>query len=211
MTSGKLQDDIVNALDAAFPLPGGIERVVDRADLGYGFEEFLAVPGTKKSFALRNLVRQTEAEDKLVRLIKAARETNGNNPHLNAVWQRFDSSEQEFGRLGAEFGEAEKILFGQKPFEDVAVWLDRLAKVRRAVCRVEPQPETDPLTIRGYGSGFLVARDAVMTNFHVVQPFWDDPTAAQRVRVRFDFERAVDVPAVSAGVEVALADRWAVG
>src|SRR5262245_22503195 len=105
MTSGKLPDDIVNALDAAVPLPGGIERVVDRADLGYGFEEFLAVPGTKKSFALRNLVRQTEAEDKLVRLIKAARETNGNNPHLNAVWQRFDSSEQEFGRLGAEFGE----------------------------------------------------------------------------------------------------------
>jgi hypothetical protein len=47
-----------------------------------------------------------------------------------------------------------------------------------------------------------------MTNFHVVEDFWSNPAAASRVRVRFDFERAADGPAISAGKPIALADRW---
>jgi hypothetical protein len=204
----EIRNEIVEALLAAFPLPGRLEAAVDLADLGYSFEEFLAVPGTTKSFAVRNLVVQAAAEDQLVKLIKSARIKNSGNPKIKAVWAKLEISDQEFDRLGADFGHAEKVLFSEKPFEDVAPWLARLGEARRAVCRVEPQPESNPLKTRGYGSGFLIAPNVVMTNYHVAEDFWNNPAKAGRVRVRFDFERAADSPAVSAGNEFALASGW---
>jgi hypothetical protein len=208
MLSGEMQQDIINALLAACPLPGDMEQVVSLADLGYQFEEFLAVPGTLKSLAVRNLVVRVESDDQLIKLLKAARRKNRDNPKLKAVWRKFEPADKEFNRLGADLGAAEKVLFGQKPFQDVATWIDRLAEARHAVCRIEPQPENDPRKTTGYGSGFLVSREWIMTNFHVAEDFWSNPAAASRVRVRFDFERAADGPAVSAGKPIALADKW---
>ena len=58
------------------------------------------------------------------------------------------------------FEEAERIVLKGVKFEDVGPWIDQLATMRRAVCRIEPQPESD--TIEGYGTGFLVAPDVVI-------------------------------------------------
>ena len=45
---------------------------------------------------------------------------------------------------------------------DVRVWLDRLARIERQVCRVE-------IGGNAAGTGFLVGEDVVLTNFHVVE------------------------------------------
>lgn len=75
--------------------------------------------------------------------------------------------------------------------------------VRRAVCRIEPQPEA--VSIQGYASGFLVASDVVMTNFHVVE----NATAASpnKTEVRFDYEVDADNQ-TAAGRQCGLADQW---
>ncbi|WP_145108046.1 trypsin-like serine peptidase [Cereibacter sediminicola] len=44
---------------------------------------------------------------------------------------------------------------------DLAIWIDRLAAIRRQVCRIE-------IARRAAGTGFLVGPAAVLTNWHVV-------------------------------------------
>jgi len=78
--------------------------------------------------------------------------------------------------------------------------------MRRAVCRIEPQPQQDGTA--GYGTGYLVAPDVVMTNFHVAEPFWLDPARAKRVRLRFDYETAVNGVGTEEGREYALRTEW---
>ena len=67
--------------------------------------------------------------------------------------------------------------------------------MRRAVCRVEPQPENE--SIAEFGTGYLVAPDVVMTNFHVAEKFWDDQAKAGRVVLRFDYEKKASGVSVS--------------
>lgn len=45
---------------------------------------------------------------------------------------------------------------------DLAIWIDRLAAIRRQVCRIE-------IDRRAAGTGFLVGPSAVLTNWHVVE------------------------------------------
>ena len=78
--------------------------------------------------------------------------------------------------------------------------------MRRAVCRVEPQPETE--SIAGFGTGYLVAPDVVMTNFHVADRFWDDQAKAGRAVFRFDYEKEASGVAVKGGATFKLATAW---
>jgi hypothetical protein len=71
---------------------------------------------------------------------------------------------------------------------------------------VEPQPATE--SIGGYGTGYLVAPDVVMTNFHVAEKFWNDKTKASRVRIRFDFEKGAAGASVFDGTAFRLATAW---
>ena len=59
-----------------------------------------------------------------------------------------------------------------------------------------------------YGTGFLVAEDVIITNFHVAGPFWDDKTKAGRVVLRFGYETDSSGVEVSGGVEYKLASTW---
>ena len=58
-------------------------------------------------------------------------------------------------------------------FEDAAVWLAQLTRMRRAVCRSRATAQAE--SIEGFGTGYLVAPDVVMTNFHVAEAFSDRP------------------------------------
>lgn len=186
MKTGPSQQQVREALLDAFRKAQELEMVVSDADVGIKFAEFLAVPGTLYSAAVFNLLDWLEAQNKLVPFLQAARRANTGNPKLTAVLAKLGVIEAKYATLrpGETLGEAEKIVFKALGFEDAGVWLDDMARKRRAVCRVEPQQGS----IEGYGTGFLIAPDVLMTNDHVANAFYDNTAKAADVICRFDYE-----------------------
>jgi Trypsin-like peptidase domain/Effector-associated domain 1 len=205
MQSGELRDELREALLDAFRVPGEMKIVVDRADLGVSFANFLAADGIAYDAALFNLLQWVDAQDKMLPLMNSAGRKAPGNRKLREVSVKLADLESRFSELRpvGTFGEAERIVLKGVKFEDVGPWIDRLATMRRAVCRIEPQPETD--SIEGYGTGFLVAPDIVMTNYHVASSFWSGKERAERVRIRFDYESAVPGDSSFHGTEHELA------
>ena len=76
-------------------------------------------------------------------------------------------------------GGLEKIIRQNNSFLDVVVWLDRLNAIVKQVCRVE--------TPEGYGTGFLVGPDVLLTNYHVVESVILGKDAPDKVRLCFDY------------------------
>lgn len=209
MRSGAIRYEIIEALLAAFPDPGDMDIVVRLADIGTNFANFRTAVGTTYEQALHALIgNYADPRDQLLPLLKAARKRNPGNPELRALMGKLADLEDRFGALRPDksFGEIERIVLKGVTFEDVTVWIEKLKARRRAVCRVEPQPQAQ--TIAGYGSGFLVASDVVITNFHVARPFWDDEARARRVVFRFGYETDSAGVKVSDGVEYRLAIAW---
>ena len=60
------------------------------------------------------------------------------------------------------------------------------------------------------GTGFLVAPDLCLTNYHVVRPLIDQAADPARARLRFDYKRAADGTVVSEGMLFTLAREWLV-
>lgn len=205
MKTGPRQQQVREALKDAFRDPQLFAVVVSDADIGIKFAEFLAAPGTTYTTAMFNLLEWSEGQNKLVPLIREAQTNAHGNVKLAAVGAALDVLEAQYNAVidpttaQPTFGEAERILFTGFDFEDAANWFAEMARHRLAVCRIEPQPQSK--SILGYGTGFLIAPDVVMTNDHVAEQFYDDAAKAAKVVLRFDFETGPDGNAVSAGTE----------
>jgi hypothetical protein len=104
------------------------------------------------------LIGWAKARGRLAELILGAADENPGSAELREVAERFRFAEEEAG-------EEERIVQPMVPFANAGEWLDRMARLRRAVCRFEPQPSKQSLV--GHGTGFLVAPDVLTTNFHV--------------------------------------------
>jgi Trypsin-like peptidase domain/Effector-associated domain 1 len=206
MQSGKLRDDVRKALLDAFPNPGEMKIVVDYAEIGVQFVNFLASEGATYESGIFGLLQWVDAQDQLLPLMNAASHKNQGNPKLRQVRAKLADLESRFRALRPTetFQEAERLVLKGVKFEDVGPWIDRLGLIRKAVCRIEPQPESKSLN--GYGTGFLVAPDVVMTNYHVAKSFWLGKIPADRVRVRFDYEADVPGGPGATGIEYELAN-----
>ncbi|HTW03246.1 MAG TPA: trypsin-like peptidase domain-containing protein [Streptosporangiaceae bacterium] len=88
---------------------------------------------------------------------------------------------------------------------DPAVWHARMGYLLRQVGRVEvPLDAGGTLT----GTGFLVASDLVLTNYHVVADVRAGAARPEAVRVRFDHVVGPDELVPNQGTAIALAQRW---
>jgi len=103
--------------------------VVDRADIGVSFGNFLAADGITYDLALFNLLQWADAQDKIVPLINSAARKNPGNPRLRDVSAKLAELKSRFSELrpAATFEEAERIVLKGLKFEDVGPWIDRLA------------------------------------------------------------------------------------
>jgi hypothetical protein len=79
-----------------------------------------------------------------------------------------------------------------------------MAERELAVCRVEFPCEA------GQGTGFLVASDLVITNYHVVEPFITKARAASEICCRFGYQMTSAMAQPEPGVAYTLADDWLV-
>jgi hypothetical protein len=181
-----LKARIRDALLEAFPDRDDMERVAGDADMRTRWLD-LDQHRSSRASAIDALLDWAESRGELFNLLDAAifrNETSGRLKDLAATIKR------PLQQVGVELGEFEQVILKQVGFEDVADWIENLSRIRHAVCRVEPQPESRGKV--GYGTGFLIAPDMVITAWHVARRFWGKDELAREVRLRFGYERRVE-------------------
>jgi hypothetical protein len=99
----------------------------------------------------------------------------------------------------------QRVIIESSGLGDPAVWHARMGELLRQVGRVEV-----PLDAGGTatGTGFLVAPDLVLTNYHVIADILDGKAQAGAVRVRFDHAVGPGDPVPNQGTVVGLASQW---
>jgi hypothetical protein len=191
---GKKRREIREALTEAFPMPAQLRLLTDEV-LDEPLQNITSLENNMPTMVFE-VITWAQARGRLTELVLGAAAGNPGAARLKVLAEQF--------RFPADVpGEIERMVLKDVPFENIGQWLDRFTRLRRAVCRIEPQPGPD---LSGYGTGFLIAPEVVMTNFHVVEPFLT--RGAERVVVRFDYETGTDGVSVSQGRECRLAADW---
>jgi len=138
------------------------------------------------------LVRRADSEGWADELVLAARASNPGNIALREFAKQVGLASVIPPRQ-----DVERVIRETNSFLDPAAWRARLAERESCVCRVEVNVGRKGFT----GTGFLVAPDVVITNFHVLAPLlpaaWPSRSPVPRTRpkglvVRFDYQRHED-------------------
>lgn len=139
-------------------------------------------------FQLLSWAERQGREVELVRLVSQARPGHSG---MQSVYQKYGMAvpgqlqhqgallapEQPVTDAGFE-AQVKKYL----PFLEVMQWREQLAGLEGRVCRVE-------VGNGKVGTGFLVGREAVLTNYHVLKDLLDGKALPGEVRCRFDFKK----------------------
>jgi Trypsin-like peptidase domain/Effector-associated domain 1 len=214
--------ELREAIQSAFPTVDGL-RLFVRERLYFELADITSLQ-SGRSVIVSDLLVDAQSRGGLGELVWEAHGRNPGNPKLRKLIAELSPEtnpfgEHEFGskdwkRLASELGASERgasergglenIVLAKVPFADIAPWLAKLARAMRRVCRIEPQPLQQSKV--GYGSGFLVARDVVMTNCHVVEGLASAKPEA--VRIRFDHFVDEGEVATPDGRTTSLATEW---
>ena len=195
LIDGELRRDVREAILEAFPSLAEFAVVVSAA-LGTTMRKITTA--SDREVAAFEVVLWATSKRRLPALVFAAAWKKPESQRLQALAARFWEAAQP--------GHPERIILRSVPFQPAGNWPEKLIRLRRAICRIEPQP---PPNTDGYATGFLVAPDVVMTNFHVVAHL---PEVAKRGReqivFRFDYQNRPDGVSVSEDRRCTLADEW---
>jgi hypothetical protein len=194
--------------------------------------EHISGKGTVPGIVL-DLIVWADSRGRVADLLEAAREANPTHPDLRALAARVvteaapmpDAVAQTITR--AEFTTTavarqreeqpktaavpaitaevlQRIALRSIEFLNAQDFRTTMAERERAVCRVDYPCEA------GQGTGFLVASDLVMTNFHVLEPFINQARPSSEVCCRFGFQMTSAAAQPEPGVPYQLADDWLV-
>jgi len=189
---GRQMEALVKALGSAFTVD--TLTMLLRFRLDKDLEDY-AAPAVKQ-MRIFELVDASQKEGWTVELLAAAREANPGNPELSLL-----GGEIGLASIGLDRSRLERIVRDQTPFNDLRPWLERWGRIECQVCRVEVYEQGAV----GYGTGFLVGPDLVLTNHHVVAGVIAGAVAADRVLCRFGYKRLADGMALDQGREFRLA------
>jgi hypothetical protein len=148
-------------------------------------------------YRIRDLIQWTEAKGRTDELLAAALNDAPRNQLLRQV-------ARDLGMDGGA-GQFESIVKQHLQFTDVEEWRGRMIQSEQAVCRVEVNYTGEP---EGEGTGFLISKDLVITNYHVVEPFI--LKALDPIRASFHFDFKQHEGKLLPGVTYKLASDWLV-
>ncbi|HEV8072395.1 MAG TPA: serine protease [Planctomycetaceae bacterium] len=95
----------------------------------------------------------------------------------------------------------ERAVLAGVPFDNPSQFRDRMSQAERAVCRlVLPKPE--------WGTGFLVGRDTLLTNYHVIEDIHIGATQPDKVTVEFDYISGPNGEKPLKVISCKLAEKW---
>ena len=111
-------------------------------------------------------------------------------------------SDQFINRVGSKNNL--EVLVTQSEFIDPAVARSRFNELENRICRIEISFNEKT----GFGTGFLVGPDRVMTNYHVLKPILDNPENYSKVVCRFDFKKSMDGQTIYKGTKVKMSSDF---
>ena len=129
------------------------------------------------NFVARDLVIWTESQGRTDELLAAALNDVPKNQLLRQVALDL--------HMDGGAGQFESIIRQQVQFGDVEQWRNDMIRSEQAVCRVEVNITGAD---EGRGTGFLIANDLLITNYHVLGDFLLDQLNPARVTFHFDYK-----------------------
>lgn len=150
-------------------------------------------------------IEDLEARGKLAMMVEAIRNSDyGGNARIVEIETRLaladtrteDQAKRHGGGLSLE------RMVSRGGIHNLLEWSERLAALWPAVCRI-----SYPLGGRtAYGTGFLIAPDRALTNFHVMEPVIAGRVAPAEVSVIFGYGEGA--AGIVPGTPVPLAEDW---
>jgi hypothetical protein len=143
--------------------------------------------GANRQKAIFNVIKAAEREAWTDKLVLGAAARRPDDPLLAPLLKRFGLlTSTSDGRLaiapilqdGATPGKALERIVNNAGFANIDTFISGLGRLESLVCRIERNGS--PI-----GTGFLVAPDLVLTNYHVVELFHQQPAG---VVCRFDYK-----------------------
>jgi hypothetical protein len=168
--------------------------------------EHLVEDGTF-SYQLFALIDFLQRRGKLASFVRAVQEEFPGAPALKELEERLSMAgaavEQQrvAAALSAKGYGLERIV-RDGGFADLNLWAARLVATGRMVCRIS-YPVSGGLL---RGSGFLVHRDLVLTNYHVMETLLTEPDRVADVSVQFDYAETEE--GISGGEKFRLHEDW---
>ena len=207
--TGQQYQQLTEAILDAFPT---LARLAEMVQFRLEKNLYALALGDDLKEIVVKLIRTAEAEGWTNYLIVAARKSNPGNPALLACSQQFGLAP------GSPFRpELERIIKTTNSFLDVDKWRTKLGQIEAQVCRIEI------LSNRGmiYGTGFLLAPDVIITNYHVMEAVIEGEQGRSTNRgisalprdvvLRFDYKRQADGTTLNPGTIYHLAtENWLV-
>jgi hypothetical protein len=176
-----------------------LEAIVEAIVSGYDYDDWGRTLAYKWGIVLANefnirqgfrgvvadLVAWTERKGKTRELLALACADNPDNESLKqlAILHRLGNSRQQCGTFAAAKTSAnlEALVNAHSRLIDYSRFMSRMQSIGDRVCLVE--------TPFKKGTGFLVASDCVITNYHVVEEVVGNPSLAKRVTCSFDYRQ----------------------
>jgi hypothetical protein len=197
---GRLRDVLL----AAFTRPRFTELLLTRLNKSIGT---YSSPADTDPAAVLNVLVGANAELWWRDLLREARNAVPNDPDLQALAEEFGQAPQAIAidKQGGHAVDGSSLELHIKKAQstfDILTWRRKLGEIESRVCRIE-YPEHE-----GLGTGFLVAPDLVITNYHVIEPFLAQPDLVREIVVRFDYKVLADGLTVNPGKAYRLAADW---
>jgi hypothetical protein len=183
---------IQEALLSAYPTPADFETfLLLRLNRSYAQ---LAGHGANYVNGMTQVLTQARAAGWVEEVIVAAQADRPNSPRVKKL--------NQLGTLTSAATPAnrtlEDIIRKEAGFQDVIPWVRQLDRLTAQVCRIE-----SPVN-QGVGTGWLVAKDLVLTNAHVAARLISKAKRPSDYACRFDY--ATDATRTNTGVVYQLAD-----
>lgn len=161
----------------------------------------LAPIGDSYKNALLAILLEARGAGWLKDLVQKARQDKPKSPKLLSLDRSFELTDTEVPEtLGRTL---EDIVRSEANYVDLIPWIQKLEKLASQICRIEYPVNT------AQGTGWLVAPDLLITNWHVIDRAlpggsWDP----KELVCRFDY--AVTSSGTKPGIEARLVDHWCV-
>ena len=194
-----------NILRSAFTRPRFAELLLTR--LNKSIDDY-AAPADAAPTAFLNVLIEANAQLWWRDLLREARNAVPTDPDLQAFADEFGQAPQTIavdkqGNRTVLRGNALQLkIKGAQSTYDIVTWRKRLGEIESQVCRIEYPEKT------GIGTGFLVNKDLILTNYHVIERFLANGDLAKNIVVRFDYKVLEDGLTVNAGKAYKLAATW---